>query len=91
VFKEREAFGRGGAQGIVFRVVTGESPSTSESPSTGDTHKRKALKENYKRESAPPDTKNCPDCDGMGVRYIDPLDYSKGTVKCKHERLTEGK
>jgi predicted transcriptional regulator len=49
--------------------------------------KDKDLKENIKRDSASLDTKNCPDCDGMGVRYLDPLDYSKGTVKCKHEKL----
>jgi hypothetical protein len=55
-------------------------------------NKEKLLKEtNLKGNELSLDTKNCPDCDGMGVRYIDPLDYSKGTVKCRHERLTEGK
>jgi DNA-binding transcriptional ArsR family regulator len=89
VFKEREAFGRGGVQGIVFRVVTGESPSTHASPSMGDTHKRKALKENNKRDSAPPDYKNCPDCQGSGFWY--PEGVEKGVAKCKHERLKAGK
>jgi predicted transcriptional regulator len=49
---------------------------------------KERVKENNKKGSELAlDTKNCPDCDGMGVRYIDPLDYSKGTIKCKHERM----
>jgi hypothetical protein len=58
-------------------AVTARNADNKESIKTKD----------IKGDSASPDTKNCPDCDGMGVRYIDPLDYSKGTVKCKHERM----
>jgi hypothetical protein len=88
-FKEREAFGKGVAQGIVFRVVTSDSPSSYASPSTGDTHKRKALKENIKGESAAPDYKNCPDCQGSGFWY--PEGNEKGVAKCKHARMSKGK
>lgn len=45
---ERSVFGKGSAQGNIFRVVRGESPSTHERASTGDTHKRKNLKDNSK-------------------------------------------
>jgi hypothetical protein len=72
------------------RRATNASHATSASSATvapNDPYKRKALKENNKRVSASLDTKDCPDCDGMGVRYVDPLDYSKGTIKCRHERM----
>lgn len=32
------------------------------------------------------DAKQCPDCEGRGLRYIDG-DFSKGVTPCKHERL----
>jgi hypothetical protein len=51
--KAREVFGKGGAQGIVFRVVTHESPSIHASPSTGDTHKSKELKEHTQTTETP--------------------------------------
>jgi hypothetical protein len=64
----------------------------SVAPAKSEPNKYKDLKEkDIKGDSASLNTKDCPDCDGMGVRYIDALDYSKGTVKCRHERLTEGK
>jgi DNA-binding Lrp family transcriptional regulator len=53
-------------------------------------NKRKALKENNKRESELSlDTKNCPDCQGSGFWYPEGLE--KGVAKCKHVRFTGGK
>jgi hypothetical protein len=48
-----------------------------------------AIKESFKTkiikgESAPPDYKNCPDCQGSGFWY--PEGVEKGVAKCKHER-----
>lgn len=83
--KEREVYGKGSAQGIVFRVVTGASPSTHESPSTDDTHKRKALKENNKNESLALNPTNCPDCSGSGFYY--PEGVERGVAKCHHTNL----
>jgi hypothetical protein len=85
VFKEREVFAKSGAQGIVFRVVTGESPSRSGSPSTGDTHKRKDQKDNLKKEVASPSFQNCPDCNGSGFWY--PNGTEKGVARCSHSKL----
>jgi biotin operon repressor len=90
--------GYGKRQGIDFWVAAPSSqlqrsrqPQES-SQLSQDHNKRKALKENNKKgNELSLDTKECPDCDGMGVRYVDPLDYSKGTVKCRHEQLTAGK
>jgi hypothetical protein len=53
-----------------------------------------AIKESIKTkiikgESAPPDYKNCPDCQGSGFWY--PEGNEKGVAKCKHERLTQEK
>lgn len=87
-------FGKGQVQGKRFWVYVPTTLLTEQSSpdKMGSLPKtppiiNKDLKEHDKRDLAPLDTKNCPDCDGMGVRYIDPLDYSKGTVKCKHEKL----
>jgi hypothetical protein len=49
-------------------------------------NKESFKKKGIKGEAAAPDTKTCEMCNGMGVRYIDPLDYNKGTVKCYHGR-----
>jgi predicted transcriptional regulator len=38
-----------------------------------------------KGDSAPPDYKNCPDCQGSGFFY--PKGFEGGVAKCKHERL----
>jgi hypothetical protein len=54
-----------------------------------DPYKRKALKENLKRDSASLETKNCPDCQGSGFWY--PEGIEKGVAKCKHKRLREGR
>jgi hypothetical protein len=51
--------------------------------------KEKDLKEINKRESATPDYKNCPDCQGSGFWY--PEGTERGVAKCKHARLPEGK
>ena len=91
--KERTVFGKDKEQGIEYYVVPPPSMSKSgrlsksSSLPESSTIKEGFKKKDIKEESAPPDTMKCPDCDGMGVRYIDPLDYSKGTVKCKHEKL----
>jgi hypothetical protein len=49
-----------------------------------------AIKESFKTkiikgESAPPDYKTCPDCQGSGFWY--PEGTEKGVAKCKHERM----
>jgi hypothetical protein len=85
------------ARGLVLRVLIPRRVSTQATPARQTTvATQAAIKESIKTKDnkkavASLDTTKCPDCDGMGVRYIDPLDYSKGTVKCRHERLTEGK
>ena len=48
-------------------------------------HIKKDLKENLKGDSAPPDYKNCPDCQGSGFWY--PEGIEKGVAKCKHVKL----
>jgi hypothetical protein len=48
-------------------------------------NKYKDLNNNIKGESAPPDYKNCPDCQGVGYWY--PEGVEKGVAKCKHERM----
>ncbi|MEA2174810.1 MAG: Bacteriophage replication protein, partial [Blastocatellia bacterium] len=87
--------GYGKEQGIDFWVAAPSSQlqrsrQTQESSQLPQAHSnRKALKENNKRESAPPDYKDCPDCQGSGFWY--PEGVEKGVAKCKHTRLTEGK
>jgi DNA-binding Lrp family transcriptional regulator len=48
-------------------------------------NKKNSLKENIKKESAAPDYKNCPDCQGSGFWY--PEGIEKGVAKCKHARV----
>lgn len=40
--------------------------------------------------AAPPlaDVSACPDCEGRRLVYVDPQNYAKGMVRCKHPRLT---
>jgi hypothetical protein len=79
-FKEREVYGKSGAQGTVFRVITSASPSSSASPSTSATHKRSDQKENLKGEVS-----RCDKCRDMnGFYYRDPNDPARGVVKCTH-------
>jgi len=83
--------GKGREQGITFWVAAPAGPASVASPASVAGHdgeadnKRKALKENNKRESAAPDYKNCPDCQGSGFWY--PEGVEKGVAKCKHERM----
>lgn len=79
-------------RGVTFQVfVEGIAPSksvggsNSGGPSKFETNKEKDLKENTKGESAPPDYKNCPDCNGSGFWY--PEGIEKGVAKCKHVKL----
>jgi hypothetical protein len=77
-------------RGHVIEVLVPRVDSKPRVDSTPGTKSTPIKEKDYKRnnkEIASLDTTKCPDCDGMGVRYIDPLDYSKGTVKCKHEKL----
>jgi DNA-binding Lrp family transcriptional regulator len=58
----------------------------SAAPAKSEPNKYKDLKEkNIKGESAAPDYKNCPDCQGSGFWY--PEGTERGVAKCKHERL----
>lgn len=61
---------------VAVRGATGAQPADSN---------RKALKESNKGEVAPPDYKNCPDCQGRGFWY--PEGVEKGVAKCKHNRM----
>jgi DNA-binding Lrp family transcriptional regulator len=87
--------GRGKEQGVEFWVAPPTSLAVETSQVRGaslvsqTTIKEKALKENNKREMAPPDYKNCPDCQGSGFWY--PEGVEKGVAKCKHQRLIEEK
>jgi hypothetical protein len=85
-------------RGTTYRILVGTAPSprtgavsrTAPVPKTAPVwqtpNKEKLLKENNKREtSAPPDYKNCPDCQGSGFWY--PEGVEKGVAKCKHEKL----
>lgn len=38
---------------------------------------------------APLDTSACPDCEGRGIYYPDPVNPSKGAAKCKHPHLNQ--
>lgn len=70
------------------KISRGENSSTVENNSTLENsahNKRKALKESNKRESAAPDYKDCPDCNGTGFWY--PEGVEKGVAKCKHEKV----
>lgn len=78
-FKEREVYGKNGAQGIVFRVVTPASPSSSASPSTRDTHKRSDQKEQLKREAS-----RCDKCESTGGFLYPNGIGGGGVIKCDH-------
>jgi hypothetical protein len=49
------------------------------------TNKESIKRKDNKSETALPDTKNCPDCQGSGFWY--PEGVEKGVAKCKHERM----
>ena len=82
---------RGTTYKILIAPSRGTAPGQQTAPASrtgGVPHtpnKDKELKENNKRESAPPDYKNCPDCQGSGFWY--PEGVEKGVAKCKHVRL----
>jgi hypothetical protein len=71
-------------RGVTIRMLV---PSAIIAPgATNAPNKEKLIKDNNKREtSAPPDYKNCPDCQGSGFWY--PEGTEKGVAKCKHERM----
>lgn len=83
--------GKGKEQGITFWVAIPAGHDREASPAIQSGHdivadnKRKVLKESIKKEVAPPDYKNCPDCQGSGFYY--PEGIEKGVAKCKHERM----
>lgn len=91
ISKKATTLGYGKEQGIEYRVSHPDSQSDSDrQPKSGSqpasaTIKEKLLKETLKRESASPDYKNCPDCQGSGFWY--PEGTEKGVAKCKHVRL----
>lgn len=53
-FKDHPEYGKGGPQGLVFRVITRDSPTVSGSPTARDTHKTKE-KENQRVKVSPED------------------------------------
>jgi hypothetical protein len=76
---ERAVYGKGSAQGNIFRVVRGESPSVRESPSTDDTHKSKEVKAKVKGVSL------CDLCRHMsGHVYVDRDNPQLGVKRCDH-------
>jgi hypothetical protein len=91
---ERE-FGKGKEQGFRFRLahsashtVDGSHPVSESHPVSADSN-RKDLIANSNRQVASLNVTKCPDCKGAGFYY--PHGFDKGVVKCKHERLAEGK
>jgi len=94
ILKEGADFGRGREQGTLYSLpfptrLVKETSLVRETSLVCGTSNKKELKENNKRELAPPDFKNCPDCQGSGFYY--PNGFEGGVVKCKHERITGGK
>jgi hypothetical protein len=91
VTRGESVHGKGKEQGITFWVAAPAGHDREASPArvaghaTQADNKRKALKENNKREMAAPDYKTCPDCQGSGFWY--PEGNEKGVAKCRHERL----
>lgn len=81
--KVERKFGAHHEQGIVYRVPALDRRSTVGQPTTD--HNKIRNKETSKRVAAPPDTKNCPDCQGSGFWY--PGGPEKGVAKCKHLAL----
>jgi hypothetical protein len=77
--------GAGKVQGIEWRVAIPASLEEFARLANSATNKEKALKENIKRETAAPDYKNCPDCQGSGFWY--PEGNERGVAKCKHKRM----
>jgi hypothetical protein len=67
-------------------AVSRTAPVSGTAPVRETPNKYKDLKKDIKEESAPPDYKNCPDCQGSGFCY--PEGIEKGVAKCKHQRLT---
>jgi hypothetical protein len=78
-FKDREVYGKNGAQGIIFRVITPASPSSGASPSTPDTHKRSDQKENLKKEVS-----RCDKCESTGGFLYPNGIGGGGVIKCDH-------
>jgi hypothetical protein len=89
--KERTVFGKDKEQGIEYYIIPPPSMSksgrlsNSSSLPKSSTIKDKDLKESNKRDLAPPDYKNCPDCQGSGFFY--PNGFEDGVAKCKHDKL----
>ncbi|HEV7859917.1 MAG TPA: helix-turn-helix domain-containing protein [Pyrinomonadaceae bacterium] len=64
--------------------------SARDAVSAQNADNKESIKTKYiKGESAAPDYKNCPDCQGSGFYY--PEGVEKGVAKCKHARLAEEK
>jgi hypothetical protein len=83
--KVQTVTGAGKEQGIEWRVAISASLAEFARLANSATIKEKDLKETNKKESAAPDYKNCPDCQGSGFYY--PEGIEKGVAKCKHERM----
>jgi hypothetical protein len=82
--KDRAVFGKGGEQGIVFRLFTLDSPTTGESPSTHASNKRSDQKQTSKG-NLPPADPNCELCHGSG------FELAAGGVKGNCPRCRGGK
>ncbi len=79
-----------GEQGVEYEVIPPpallKSSGLPESGKPESGHiKENALKETNKREVAPLDIQNCPDCSGSGFYYPD--GFEGGVAKCKHKKL----
>jgi Mn-dependent DtxR family transcriptional regulator len=82
---------------LIPEVVTAKSAHTAKIADTAKNavsakiadNKESFKTKDIKGESAAPDYKNCPDCQGSGFWY--PEGNEKGVAKCRHVRLTEGK
>jgi DNA-binding Lrp family transcriptional regulator len=90
ILKEGADFGRGREQGTVYSLpfptsLVHDTSLVRETSLVRGTSNKKELKDSNKSEMAPPDYKNCLDCQGSGFWY--PEGNEKGVAKCKHERL----
>jgi hypothetical protein len=82
---------------LIPEVVSAKSAHTAKFADTAKSavsaknadNKESIKTKDIKGESAPPDYKNCPDCQGSGFYY--PEGIERGVAKCKHARVGEGK
>lgn len=77
--KDRAVFGKGGEQGIVFRLYTPDSPTAGDSPTARESNKRSDQKNKQEKED------RCARCEKTGG-FLYPNGFGGGgVVKCDHQ------